>query len=118
MQRPSAYRVFLTRKSEYHVRSHACFGVRDRRTGAWLEEHWALGRRLATALPDARGAMCSLGLPLVGERLCFLVDGAPHYTSEVIAVEGRAHFELPSRVSPQLEREILRRPEGTSRETY
>ena len=36
MRRPSSYRVFLTRRSEYHVRGHVCFGVKDRRTG-WSE---------------------------------------------------------------------------------
>ena len=118
MRRPSAYRVFLTEKSEYHVRAHACFGVRDRRTGQWHREHWALDRQLAGSIPDARGAMCSLGLPGVGESLCFVVDGAYHYTSTVIGLEEREQMELPARISPLLRRELERRPAGTSRETY
>lgn len=118
MRRPSAYRVFLTRKSEYHVRGHVCFGVRDRRTGRWHAAHWALGLRLASSIPDSRGRMCSLGLPAVGEGLCFLVDGQLHYTSEVIAVEERERVELGDRISPLLRSKLARRPAGTSRETY
>ena len=118
MRRPSAYRVFLTRKIEYHVRSHACCGVRDRRTGQWLPAHWALGLRLADAVPDARGDICSLGQPAVGEPLYFMVDGAPHNTSPVLAIEEREQIELPMRISGPLAREIARRPGGTSRDTY
>lgn len=118
MRRPSAYRVFLTRKSEYHVRSHVCFGVRDRRTGQWQTSHWALGLRLASSIPDSRGKMCSLGVPIVGEALCFLVDGEPHYTSPVIAIEQREHLDTSDRISPLLRRELARKPTGTSRETY
>ena len=118
MRRPSAYRVFLTRKSEYHVRSLSCFGVRDRRTGEWLPTHWALGVQLADAVPDARGDMCSLRQPMVGEPLYFLVDGRPHNTSPVMAIEEREQIELPMRLSTPLEHAIARRPGGTSRDTY
>jgi hypothetical protein len=118
MRRPSAYRVFLTQKSEYHVRAHACFGVRDRRTGQWHPAHWALDRRLANSIPDARGVMFSLGLPGVGEPLYFLVDGEYHYTSPVIAIEEREQMAMPDRLSRLLRSEIERRPEGTARETY
>ena len=118
MRRPSAYRVFLTRKSEYHVRAHMCFGVRDRRTGQWQGSHWALGLKLASSISDSRGKMCSLGLPTVGEPLCFLVDDQPHYTSPVIAIEEREQIELHDRISPVLRSAIARRPAGTSRETY
>jgi hypothetical protein len=118
MRRPSAYRVFLTRKSEYHVRGHVCCGVRDRRTGEWQGAHWALGLKLSSSIPDSRGVMCSLGLPAVGEPLCFLVDGEPHYTSPVISVEEREYVALGDRISPLLRRELARKPAGKSRETY
>jgi hypothetical protein len=120
MRRPSAYRVFLTRKSEYHVRSHVCFGVRDRRTGSWRPDHWALGCRLAGSITDSRGAMCSLGTPAVSEPLCFLVDEAPHYTSAVISIEEREQLELPSRmrISARLYDELVQRAPGSIRETY
>jgi hypothetical protein len=120
MRRPSAYRVFLTRKSEYHVRSHVCFGVRDRRTGAFRADHWALGRALAGAFADARGALCSLDPPQVNEPLCFMVGGEPHYTSAVLAIEEREQLELPrhTRISPRLHAALARRPAGTIHETY
>ena len=120
MRRPSAYRVFLTRKSEYHVRSHVCFGVRDRRTGGWHEAHWALGCALAGSIADSRGAVCSFEDPAISEPLCFMVGDEPHYTSAVIAIEEREQLELPrrTRLSSQLERELARRPRGTIRETY
>ena len=118
MRRPSAYRVFLTRRSEYHVRSHECFGVKDRRTGQWHASHWALGMRLAGAIPDQRGKICSLGVPVLGEALCFLVDGEPNYTSPVMAIEEREHLDLHDRISPLLRAELARKPGGTSRETY
>ena len=118
MRRPSAYRVFLTHKSEYHVRAHVCFAVRDRRTGLWHGEHWALDRQLASSIPDARGVMCSLGLPGVGDSLCFLVDGQYHYTSPLIAIEEREQMALPDRASPLLRRALVGRPAGSIRETY
>ena len=120
MRRPSAYRVFLTRKSEYHVRSHVCFGVRDRRTGGWRADHWALGRPLAGSIADSRGAMCSLGMPAVSEPLCFVVGDELHYTSAVISIEEREQLELPRRMrlSPRLYGELASRPRGTIRETY
>ena len=120
MRRPSAYRVFLTRKSEYHVRSLVCFGVRDRRTGAWRADHWALGRPLAGSFADARGALCSLAVPEVNEPLCFMVGDEPHYTSAVLAIEEREQLELPPRrrIHPRLYEALRRRPSGTIRETY
>jgi hypothetical protein len=109
MRRPSAYRVFLTRKSEYHVRGNVCFGVRDRRTGSWRSDHWALGCQLT-----------SLGVPAVSEPLCFLVGEAPHYTSVVISIEEREQLELPRRmrINPRLYDELVQRAPGSIRETY
>lgn len=121
MRRFSAYRVFLTRKSEYHVRGHSCFGIRDRRSGAWLQSHWALGQRLATAFPDAHGTLCRFGLPAIGEPLCFVLEGRPYYTSAVLAVEEREQFDLSGafgRPVAKLHDEIARRATGSIRETY
>jgi hypothetical protein len=121
MRRFSAYRVFLTRKSEYHVRGHACFGVRDRRNGQWLAEHWALGQRLATAFPEAHGKMCSFGVPVIGDALCFVMDGQPQYTSPVLAIEEREQLDLTAgfgRSDPAMSAEIARRMRGSIRETH
>jgi hypothetical protein len=121
MRRLSAYRVFLTRKSEYHVRGHMCFGVRDRRTGQWQNEHWALRQRLATAFPDAHGDMCRFGVPVIGEPLCFVIARQPHYTSAVMAVEEREHIDMSGgfgRAVSKRHEEIARRAHGSIRETY
>ena len=67
MRRLSAYRVFLTHQSEYHIRGHVCFGVRSRRTGDWFAQHWALSRPLATAYADDHGRLRGLRLPAIGE---------------------------------------------------
>jgi hypothetical protein len=94
MRRLSAYRVFLTHQSEYHIRGHVCFGVRSRRTGDWFAQHWALSRPLATAYADDHGRLRGLRLPAIGEPLCFQVEGELLETTPVLGVESREHFEL------------------------
>lgn len=121
MRRLSAYRVFLTRKSEYHVRGHMCFGVRDRRTGQWQNQHWALRQLLATAFPAAHGKMCGFGVPAIGEPLCFIVEERPQYTSPVMAVEEREHLDTSGgfhRARSHVHEEIARRSPGSIRETF
>ena len=115
MRRLSAYRVFLTRKSEYHVRGHMCFGVRDRRTGQWQARHWALGQRLATAFPDAHGKLCRFGVPVIGEPLCFVVVSGPQYTSPVMAVEEREHLDMSRRLRSQRAATCTRRSRAAAR---
>jgi len=104
MRRLSGYRVFLTLRSEYHVRGHRCFGVRNRRTGQWHEGHWALGKPLATSFTDGRGRMCSLAVPAVGEPLRFVVDSELFETSAVLSVEEREGFVLPSTLADRFAR--------------
>ena len=88
MRSTSAYRVFLTRNSEYHVQNHVCVGVRDRRTGQWLDTHPALRCPLRSAVA-ANGGLQALFVPCVGERLEFDVDGASLRTSAVLDIEER-----------------------------
>ena len=88
MRAANAYRVFLTRNSEYHVDSHVCVGVRDRRTGLWIEDHPALRRALLSAVA-ANGGYQALYTPCLGERLEFDVDGAALRTSAVLDIEDR-----------------------------
>ena len=95
MRRLSAYRVFLTERNEYHVRDYVCCAVRNRRTGRYLDDHWALERPLADAFTDGHGHMCSLSLPLVGEPLTFIVEGELLQTTAVLAVEEREAVALP-----------------------
>lgn len=87
MRRPSAYRVFLTRSSEYHVRGRVCLGVKDRRTGAWTLGHPALRGRIASVGP--KGQPQWVGTPVIGECLWFVGGLKPVQTSPVLAVEER-----------------------------
>ena len=84
------YQIFLTRNSEYHLHSHVCIAVRDRRTGAWVKQHPALHRRLATTVRTA-GALAVLQRPQLGESLEFDLDDphahAPLRTSPVLNIE-------------------------------
>jgi hypothetical protein len=80
------YQIFLTRNSEYHLQSHVCIGVRDRRTGAWVKQHPALHRPLSTTVRTA-GALALLQRPQLGESLEFDLDGAPLRTSPVLNIE-------------------------------
>lgn len=45
------HHVFLTRNREYHVRKGICVAVRDRKTGAWISKHEAIGMELEVNLP-------------------------------------------------------------------
>lgn len=94
MRRPSAYRIFLTRSSEYHVRSNHCFGVRDRRSGGWIDDHPALRGRLTGAYAEGGGITnSSQRLPLIGECLVFGEAGQLR-TSPVLSVEEREAVQL------------------------
>ena len=44
------HKRFITRNTEYHLRETQCVGVRCRRSGAWIEDHLALGQRLSGGL--------------------------------------------------------------------
>lgn len=81
------HRLFVTRHTEYHLRSEECVGVRDRETGVWFRDHAAL-RLLAVRAP-ARGADESW----VGQRLQFFGNNTDVVTSPVEAV-GRPQREV------------------------
>jgi hypothetical protein len=95
MRTASAYRIFLTRNSEYHVESHVCVGVRDRRTGTWIADHPALKRALLGAVAANGGSLQALHTPCLGERLEFDVDGAALRTSIVLDIEDRHQRSTP-----------------------
>ena len=79
------HKVFVTRNTEYHVRRGRCVAVRDRRTGAWLEEHPSLRRFIACAVQYKEAAVTMTPVPKVGDSLCF--DGTNIVTSLVLAIE-------------------------------
>ena len=89
MQRTNAYRVFLTKNSEYHVRSGICLSVRDRRTGAWFAEHEAIGLPLSDVYADGRDDVRVAAMPVVGEPLSFQLQDRIFETSPVLSVEVR-----------------------------
>ena len=83
------HRMYVTRNTEYHFRDEICVGVRDRRTGHWLESHLALHRRLSggvrfypngTAVPSLEG-------PKIGEALFFGANGRELITSLLCSIE-------------------------------
>ena len=99
MRSAHAYRVFLTRNSEYHVESLVCVGVRDRRTGHWVQNHPALRRALLNSVAAA-GCLQPLSMPCLGERLEFDIDGAALRTTTVLDIEERdARNTMPRPVS-------------------
>jgi hypothetical protein len=89
------YQVFLTRNSEYHVKSHVCVGVRDRRTGQWFSEHPALSRALSSVVRTA-DSLAPLRTPHLGESLEFDLDGEPLRTSPVLNIERARGLDLSS----------------------
>ena len=105
MQRNSVYRVFLTKNSEYHVRSGVCFNVRDRRTGNWLAEHEAIGLPLSDVFADEAGEVRAASMPMVGEPLSFQLQDRKFQTSPVLSVEVRGGSE----VTPHWETMVVRR---------
>jgi hypothetical protein len=111
--------VFLTRNSEYHVRGMVCFGVRDRRSGAFLPQHWALGQPLAHCFADGGGRLRAVALPIVGEALRFIVQGQTHCTSPVLGVEEREHLQLERGGGhTPIEALLCRQPPANARDTY
>ena len=83
------HKVFVTRNTEYHVRSQMCVGVRDLRTGEWLQGHLALRSRVSGGLTFLQkgGVRASEGLPSVGESLFFVANGRDLVTSPVMRIE-------------------------------
>jgi hypothetical protein len=83
------HRVYVTRNTEYHVRQHTCVGVRDRRTGEWLQSHLALKTRVLGALRFSAegGIQPNLGSPRIGDSLFFQAGGRDLVTSTILSVD-------------------------------
>lgn len=83
------HRVFVTRNTEYHVRSGICIGVRDRRTGTWMQGHLALRSRVSGGLRfnGLGGIRPNSGQPSVGESLFFQAAGRDLVTSTILTIE-------------------------------
>jgi hypothetical protein len=83
------HKVFVTRNTEYYVRAQRCVAVRDRSTGAWVRDHFAVDRAVMGAIRylDTGELFAGPGLPQVGESMYFEELGHDLVTSAVVAVE-------------------------------
>ena len=82
------HRVFVTRNTEYHVRSEVCVAVRDRTTNDWREAHPAVGRRLAGTLRHVdSGIIPSLDPPQPGQSVYFRKGERDLVTSVIERIE-------------------------------
>ena len=83
------HKVFVTRNTEYHLRSGVCVAVKDRQSGEWLRAHLALSQRIHGGLRFTRagGIHANLGIPDFVESLFFHASGRDLVTSPVLSVE-------------------------------
>jgi hypothetical protein len=83
------HRVFVTRNTEYHVRGGVCVAVRDRREGAWIADHEALGKPIAGGIhfPNGAGFLPYRGEPAVGDGIHFHGKGRDVVTSPLERIE-------------------------------
>jgi|SRR5689334_22835589 hypothetical protein len=94
------HKVFVTRNTEYFVRERRCVAVRDRSTGAWVRDHFAVSRAIMGTIRYLDGGELSAGagLPKIGESMYFEEPGRDLVTSAVVAVERPARelfLQLP-----------------------
>ena len=84
-----------------------CIGVRDRRSGAWLEEHQALHRMLAGALIYREGDVILCSTPTAGDHLVFEGGAAVTSAIETVAKERSGDVPpIPKNPAPNL-RDVL-----------
>ena len=83
------HRVYVTRNTEYHFKDGFCVAVKDRRTGAFLESHLALRRRVRGGILFFLngGIQPNLGEPRPGEALYFESGGRDLVTSPLESIE-------------------------------
>lgn len=82
------HKVYVTRNTEYHVRSGRCVAVRRRGDEVWEPTHPAVGRSLAGALRWLRdGLMPHTGTPTAGDAIYFREGDRDLITSKVERVE-------------------------------
>jgi hypothetical protein len=94
------HKVIVTRNTEYYVRERRCVAVRDRSTGSWVKNHFAVDRAIMGAIRylDSGELFAAPGLPQVGESMYFEELGGDLVTSAVVAVERPARelfLQLP-----------------------
>jgi hypothetical protein len=80
------HHIFITRNTEYHVRSGEVIAVRPRGSEKWLPEHDALHMKVQGRVPR-EGRMPIPGTPQPGERLYLAGSEDDVVTSTVVAIE-------------------------------
>lgn len=95
------HKVFVTRNTEYYVRERRCVAVRDRSSGAWVPDHFAVDRAILGVIRylESGALFAAPGLPQVGESMYFEEPGRDLVTSAVVAVERPARdtvLQLPA----------------------
>ena len=83
--------VYVTRNSEYHVFDQVCVAIRDKRSGAFVDDHSALRRRIEGGVRvfSNGAAIPTLRPPEVGTPMYFNIDdecSEQVITSKLIAV--------------------------------
>ncbi|MBL4689315.1 MAG: hypothetical protein JKY37_32280 [Nannocystaceae bacterium] len=94
------HRMFVTRNTEYHLRSDECVGVRDRQTGEWFRDHAALRLHAVKLPPVGKDAHW------LGRRIQFWGSQTDVLTSEVLEVARPPRTSLESYTSLERAGEI------------
>jgi hypothetical protein len=79
------HKVYITKNTEYHVRSGLVVAVRPRGSKLWLRRHKALAMKLEGHL-DVGTLIPHPGPPRPGQRLFLAVEDNDVVTSPVVAI--------------------------------
>ena len=79
------HKIFITRHTEYHVRSGIVVGVRPRGSRDWLRCHKALAMRVEGHV-EPNALVPHEGVPKPGQRLFLATDDNDVVTSPVVAI--------------------------------
>ncbi len=98
--------VYVTKNTEYHAQDGLCVAVRDKRSGAWLDEHAAVAQRIEGGVRTLTNGcvLPTLEEPTVGDPMYFVLgreeDDWQLVTSRIEAIERPARADL--RIYPRL----------------
>ena len=85
--------MFVTRNTEYHLRTDECVGVRDRESGDWFRDHAALRLRAVKLPPMGQDEHW------LGRRIQFWGSHADVLTSEVVEVQRPPRTDVEAYIS-------------------
>jgi len=83
------HKVFVTRNTEYHMKSTTCVAIRDRKSGNWQKDHFALLQEVSGSIffENCGSIKVTPGLPKVGESMYFDIGRCDLITSQVVSIE-------------------------------